>query len=758
MIKIVKLSIFISIIFIIFFGNSTAGNCGSITGTIYSIDTGETVPYVTVQLCGTQMGSISNESGEYIIYNVPLGEYKLKAELLGYKKLVKAISVSDDTISTIDLYLKEVPIPMAEVKVKAQKGSGRGNNPYKTVSKKVNLDMLTSQPGTGGDLLRGIQELPEVQSRSDFSSKMYIRGSGPEHNKIFVDGVPAYFPYRSYGLFSSFNPNLVKSIRLYPGGYPAEFGGRLSAILDIKYRSGSKKKFTPSVDLNAITANGTIEGSLFSPNNTYIISARRTYYDLLLKQNKYQTVYPHFYDTYGKLSLNKNSADQFNLSGWFTREGFRFNQDRNETDERSYNAVAINDGYSDGLRINWKHLGGEHIITEHTAYYIDEFHNLDMRGDIGAEFKNIIREAALKGEIDILTNNIETKSGYIAGMRREKIDWDGYNFPDSLDEERPPDGPDLRPIQEHFHYDSTFFFWAAYASNDLNISKRWTISNGYRLSGGGIINHISLSPRWGLSFRPWKAVRLAYSGGIFYQPPSYASFIEKNYLPELYRNPNIKPERAIHHITELDINSDDGWAFVFSLYRKYLDRLIYDNPAKSLYPDNVGRGEVNGMEISLTRDNDGWVNGNIFYSLSESILQTPVGEYYPNYDQRHTLTIGLDFTLSPHWLLSSHYRYGSGFPYTEIVGRKQGTNSEETPWVPVWGKVNAARYPFYSRLDLRLSFKFDWAQSKWRLYLEGINVLNHKNIYAYKYDREYITRSPITQIPFLPNFGLSIEF
>ena len=109
--------------------------------------------------------------------------------------------------------------------------------------------------------------------------------------------------------------------------------------------------------------------------------------------------------------------------------------------------------------------------------------------------------------------------------------------------------------------------------------------------------------------------------------------------------------------------------------------------------------------------------------------------------------------------MAGKYRWGSGFPYTEIVGRKQGvSNPTETPWVPVWGPTNGARLPQYARLDVRMSRELHWGRTAWEAYVEVLNVLNHKNVFRYEWDREYLTRHARYQLPRLPNVGLSVKF
>lgn len=730
---------------------------GSIFGRIYSSNTGDSVPYASVRVTGTDMGSVSNENGEYFIMNIPPGEYELKITLMGYEDIVKHIVVADSSMVNMDIYMMEVPLPMAGIEVNARRDAHNDIDIFNR-GRRLNPGIIGARPGMVDDLLRQVQEMPEVKARSDFSSKMYIRGSGPEHNIIFIDGVPTYYPYRSFGVYSSFNPNLVENVNLFAGGFPAEYGGRLSAVLDIKYRDGNTKKFRPSFDLNALAAGVSLEGPIDSDHCSYIFSARRTYYDILLKHSSEKTAYPHFYDIYGKLSFGRNSNDFFNLSCWHNGEGFRITQDKDPGDNRSYYARAQNSGSAVGIQGNWRHLEGPLLLIEHTIYSILETRNLDMTGDIGARYKSDFDETAVKGKATYCGNSSQFSIGYIGAVGHERVEWDGYNFPDSLDEERPPDSPDIRPIQEHFHFNQPYTSWAAFVSSDINLSDRWVLSNGYRLSGGGLIDRISLSPRWGLSCNLSDYLILAYSGGIYYQPPTFKACLEKNYLPELWRNPGINPEKALHNIIDLKYNAETRWKMELSLYHKELDDLIYDDPPNSTYPANCGSGAVYGLELTLVRSGDDRLNGNIYYSLSETRLRTPIGNYHPNYDQRHSLSTGLDCMISSHWKASAGFRYGSGFPYTEIVDRKRGTDSELTPWIPVWGEVNAARYPYYSRLDLRLTYRFDWANSRWEVYVEGLNVLNRKNVYAYTYDREYLIRSTINQLPFLPNFGLSVKF
>ncbi|MBD3170563.1 MAG: TonB-dependent receptor plug domain-containing protein, partial [candidate division Zixibacteria bacterium] len=369
----------------------------TVTGTVYSVNTGETVPFATVRVVGTRIGAVSNEKGIYQINGLPPGEWQLKISLLGYKEITREINVAANDIHRTDIYIKEVPIPMAEVEVRGESSQDEKLASVDTGSD-IDLSIIGSRPGMVDDLLRQVQELPQVKARSDFSSKMYVRGSGPEHNIVYIDGIPAYNPYRAFGVVSSFNPDLVEKARLYPGGFPAEFGGRLSAVLDVKYKSGTKKKIKPSLDINALAAGGILEGPLFSDNNTYIISGRRTYYDLFLDSRDAHTVYPHFYDMYSKITFGKNSKNRVDILGWHNGEGFRLSQNKDESDDRSYYARATNSGYSTAQSVNWKHMHSQSLMFETRLYNVGENRKLNMIGDIAADFDSYFKETALEGQ------------------------------------------------------------------------------------------------------------------------------------------------------------------------------------------------------------------------------------------------------------------------------------------------------------------------------------------------------------------------
>ena len=265
-----------------------AQTTSSINGFVRDDATGEPISYANVFLANTSLGAATNQDGYFVITKVPLGPYEINASMIGYGIYNEEIMLFEGMPIRLDIRLKEEVIQTEEILVTAE----RQKFERSMESSQISLDLreINSAPAfVEPDIFRTLQMLPGVQTTSDFSSALYVRGSTPDQNLIMLDGISIYNPYHLGGIFSTFNTDAIKEADFHAGGFPARYGGRMGAILNVINREGNTQKITGMANLSLISSKGLLEGPIPKWNGlkgSWMISGRRTYFDTVINALK----------------------------------------------------------------------------------------------------------------------------------------------------------------------------------------------------------------------------------------------------------------------------------------------------------------------------------------------------------------------------------------------------------------------------------------------------------------------------------------
>ncbi len=317
----------------------TAGftQTGSVRGFVYDIDNGEPVPYVNVIVLKTDnIGAPTDENGFFSIATVPAGNQTLILTYIGYDTLLFPIKVEAGGITSVKLELKQSGITLDGVTISSKTTSKLEEVSISTTT--ITPTQIKRLPSVGGepDLAQYLQILPGVIFTGDQGGQLYIRGGSPIQNKVLLDGMVIYNPFHSIGLFSVFETDIIRNVDVYTGGFSAEYGDRISAVIDINTRDGNKKETVGEVSASPFMARLLLEGPIKKPSAdksslTYLITAKHSYLDKTSK-----IIYPYvnnqegilgnngipysFTDVYGKLSLNSETGNKINLFGFNFRD------------------------------------------------------------------------------------------------------------------------------------------------------------------------------------------------------------------------------------------------------------------------------------------------------------------------------------------------------------------------------------------------------------------------------------------------------
>ncbi|MDT8309776.1 MAG: TonB-dependent receptor, partial [Bacteroidales bacterium] len=343
--------LFLVILFTGFSLQLAAQKTGGIKGFIHNQETGEPVLFANVFLMGTTLGSVSNDDGYFIITEVPIGVYTLRATYVGFDSVVRMIEIKEGAIGNIHIDLA----PRKDILGKFTLEGDRTTDLTETKTSviKVTPKQIDRIPSIGGqsDIAQFLQVVPGIVSTGDQGGQLYIRGGSPIQNKVLLDGMVIYNPFHSIGLFSVFDNEIIQTADIYTGGFNAEYGGRISSVMDIRTRDGNKRTLAGNANISTFGAKVMLEGPLRKSrdidksNTSFILSAKHSYLEeasnLLYEYVSDNGLPFNYTDLYGKMSINSDNGSKVNFFG------FNFN------DRVSYEALSDYQWNSYGIGTNF---------------------------------------------------------------------------------------------------------------------------------------------------------------------------------------------------------------------------------------------------------------------------------------------------------------------------------------------------------------------------------------------------------------------
>jgi len=769
---------------------------GSVSGFISNLKDGEPIHYANVFLENTTQGAVTNADGYYIILDVPDGVYTLTVSVIGYKLEKRNISVGATSRVKAHFDLTPEQIQMEEVIVSAEREK------FKQEIKISSITMDRAQLRTvpvlvEADLFRALQMLPSVSTGSDFSSALYVRGGSPDQNLILLDGITVYNPYHFGGIFSTFNTDAIKEAEFMAGGFPAEYGGRMSSVLDIKNREGNTEEFHGSGNVSLLSSKLLLEGPI--PKGSFMISGRRTYFDAIWEgaRTLYNTVaeepfsfsFPYyFYDMQGKINFNFNDKHRTTLSGFFGNDVLQFNESFQEGNPGE-------DGYSlDYYGVDW--VWGNNTLSLKHRWLI--------RPDLIAKF--FVARSKFQFDVDFLLKN---EYFYINDSDSLNIDTTdiknhtSINMHDYITDWS--EGIDMTWLINKkntlkfgaFHKDIDFALGADFNELSLldsaNHSREWGfyIQEKYRPSPlfifepGLRLTRYENTKKWYPDLRLKAKVlatdQLAFTlaGGTVYQFLQTANFENEMirfidlWFPTTSEQ---EPSKATHFNAGIEYWHNNIQFTLEGYYKKYDHLLTMDEDlgGSQLMSFIEAEGYSYGIELLMkktTGDLTGWIGYS--YMSTKKRESEAAGYYPPKYDRTHNLNVVAQYDIDKRWYFSSSLVWSTGNPYSQIYGNFHYTDPDPgNSWLSrmeIYGERNGERYPPYFRLDIGINRRGKLFKQKATYYFHVINATNHSNVFLYLYENHdaqfdpetntsIIYRQPITMFPILPTFGVEFSF
>mgnify|MGYP000196230013 CR=1 FL=1 len=710
--------------------------------------------------------AITNKYGFYSIPDIPPGTYTLIVRSLGFITFQQEIILTTSEMRK-DIALNENEVQMQEVVVEGMKE----NQPIRTLSTiSVPTELVQHMPSLGGekDVFRVLQLLPGVKSASELSSGLYVRGGSPDQNLVLLDGVIVYNPSHLGGFLSTFNADALRDIRLIKGGFPAEYGGRLSSVLDMTMKEGSKEKIHGAGGINLINSRLTLEGPI-TDNMSFMISGRRMYLDAIFglayltgimnKKQYDETPTYYFYDLNTKLNYTVSPSDRIYLSGYFGRDVL------NTNGNTKFDLVW---GNATG-NLRWTHILSPTMFTNFSLIYTDYSFNSSLQRDTT---KNNTFSSLSKIQ-DIMFRGETQYSAFNNHLIKIGTELTNHTF-------RAATSLDIFTQKELLNQSQKIqtLDGALYAQDEWNITEQLSTNIGGRMYYFQSGNYLALEPRFSASYALAEDLKVKGSYSIAHQ---FLHLIIRNdiTLPTDLWFPstkNIIPSKSQQWIVGIERNFGEEYIATVEGYYKTMENL-YEYKDDAIFTFGIpleeqfakGTGEAYGIEIFFNK-RIGSFTGWLGYTLAWTKRTFPelnLGRtFYARYDRRHDVSLVMIYKFGESWELGATWTYGTGQAYTMPSGQFQ--------WGDVYSSYifsdvierNGYRVPSFHKLDLNFMYNGTFFGMESQLSINIYNAYNRANPFAVYVDTDYYSQAnpppkvlrKLTIFPIIPTFGWNFKF
>lgn len=728
-------------------------------GFITDASNGETLISANIILEGTLRGATSNLSGYYAISGIEPGTYTVRYSYIGFDTVTREVVLAAGESVRLDVELATTEEVLEALEVSADRIT-EGEQRSIGVSQ-IGVATIQQLPQVfEPDVFRSLQLLPGVAQSSDYSSGLYIRGGDPAQTLILLDRTKIYNPSHVFGFFSTFNTDAIKDVRLYKGGFPANYGGVLGSVLDIQNKDGNRRETHGKLSIGLLASRAFAEGPY--SRGSWMVAVRRSTLEPILAALQSIDAVPrafYFYDFNGKINLDASQNDKLSLSFYAGSDYLR---------------SAFTEGIEIKLRYgnrtvagSWVHLWSNQFfsnVTLTTSWY----ESMPRATFSGTNFKQINRviETSIRADFEYYPGPKHDLSGGI---------WTGiFNAPLT----------NFFDDREVFHTRNRVEHASFYLQDTYHPTESWSITAGLRGTYYGYGSHFTLAPRFSLERQLGSDIRLQASAGRYYQ---FLTLITNEVFSGfdfwLTSGEGVKPAYGDQFILGLKTNLSSGITLDTEAYYRTMRQLFVLDPfstglAGLEYSElfAFGEGMARGAEIQLSRQ-EGRINGFIAYTLSHTnrayprLNQDVFGEsrvFVPRNDRLHDLNVVGQWRISRRWELGAVFTYATGQAYTRpeasyTIHDLDFVNGLNQTDLLVSPGLNQSRLPAYHRLDLGVTWTGSLKRfADYTLQIQAINVYARSNtwfIFNEIEDDGTLSRSTIPQIPFpLPNLSFTLDF
>ncbi len=738
----------LSILLAIPFNSARSQTSYTISGTIRDAETGEDLIGASVIVKDLKGVGVSSNSYGYYALTVPAGDHLFFVQFIGYRTKIDTVYLDRD--STMNFALAPEIIKIREVVVTGDRTNKNVTSTEMSASKLEVREIKTIPVLLGEkDILKTIQLLPGIQGAGEGSTGFYARGGGIDQNLIMLDEATVYNSSHLLGFLSVFNSDAIKDVKIMTGGIPAEYGGRLSSVLDIRTNDGNMKEYTGTGGVGLLASRLTFGGPIVVDEGSFNISGRRTYADLFLRLSSDTTINRaslYFYDLNMKANYTLGVQDRVFASGYFGRDNFNYP-----------NLFGFNWGNETGT-LRWNHIFADHLFSNTSLIYSDyKYSNTVSAGTSQFTITSGIQDENFKTDFQYFVNSGSTVKFGVNSIYHTFL-------PGSV---TATSGSSFNGITIANRYALEN---AAYVAHELEVLAGLKLNYGLRFSvftlmGPGIVHSYddngdvltTNSYGSGKVIKTYTGLEPRISANVLVDETSSmkASYVRTAQYLHLLSNSvtsnpsdlwvpssnNVKPQYADQVALGYFRNFDDNeYETSLEIYYKNMQNQIdYKNGADLLLNPDVeallryGRGWSYGAEF-LVRKKYGPVSGWVGYTLStskEQFADINNGQPFPaRQDRTHDISIVMIYEYSDKWTFATTWVYNTGNAVTFPSGNYL---VEQTRLVPYYTERNGYRMPAYHRLDLSATWTLG---PKSKLNFSLYNAYNLLNAYAIYFRRD----------------------
>jgi hypothetical protein len=699
----------------------------TLAGYLHEATTGEPLSGASILLEGTKIGAVTDQYGYYSL-SVPKGRITLSIQNMGSYDTRRQVMVYREGRLNIDLQPKITSLK--NVVVSTEKSNIVRN--MQMGVQRIDIKTIKQVPVVFGesDILRVVMTLPGVKTVGEASTGLNVRGGSADQNLILFNDATIYNPSHFFGLFSAFNPEIVKDIQLFKSGIPSKYGGRLSSVLEVNSREGNKKEFTGSAGIGILTSRFNLEGPISKEKTSFIVGARTTYANWLLKllPNEYKRSRAHFYDVNLGITHEINKKNTLYFTGYMSQDQFNLNNDTayrygNQNLSLKWKHTFNNKWYSTlsgGMDRYWYNISSEaNPVTAYRLSFAVEQYYLKLHTNFYVSPKHTM-------EFGINNLLYKTDPGKYIPLSDKSL-----TIPDEMQQEHAMEN-------------------AVYLSDKFTVSPVFSIEGALRyalysyLGAQTINNYLPGVPRT----ESTRTGTSAYESGKLiksYNSPEIRATMryivdantsikagynrQSQFIHSISNTAAIAPT-DIWKLSDPNIKPQSGDQYSLGLYRNFKENTIetslevYYKSMKDLLDYKSGavlilnhhletdvvstRAKAYGLEL-LIKKNTGKINGWFSYTYSRVKLQMNDttqgalinnGNYYPaNYDKPHDATLVGNFRISHRYSVSLNTTYSTGRPITLPIGMFYLNGAQRT----IYSDRNEYRIPDYFRMDVSMN-------------------------------------------------------
>ncbi len=729
--------------------NLVAQDKYTISGSLTDGENGEGLIGASIKLVDQAKGTITNSYGFYSL-TLPEGTYQIAYSYLGFATITKNI-ILDNNIK-LNVELTESSTTFDEVVINGE-ASNKNVESLDMSKNELSINQIKGIPALMGevDIIKAIQLLPGVQTIGEGGSGFFVRGGSADQNLILLDEANVYNASHLFGFFSVFNPDAVKNVELYKGGIPAQYGGRLASVLDIRMKDGNMKKFSADGGIGLISSRLTLSAPIKKDKGAFMISGRRTYADIfipLANNPDLDGTKLFFYDANVKANYTLNDNNRIYISGYSGRDVLGISDQ-----------FRINWGNATGT-LRWNHIFNDKLFLNSTIVYSNYNYFLGTpetaNPDQTFTWKSNIKDYYLKEDFNYYLNPKNTiKFGLITAYHEISPGKINY-FIDGVENELNTANTNSL---EH----------AAYISNEQKISARFSAIYGLRYShfqniGAGTVysydenykvkdtsyykdgevyqNYGGLEPRLGLKYTldETSSVKASYNRTRQYIQLASNSTSSSPLDIWFSSSPNVKPQYAdqvaIGYFKNIKDNTIETTAEIY--YKKMNNTIDFKDNAQLLVNPylegelRIGTSNSYGLELMAKKNKGKWT-GWLSYTYSRVFRDIPLvndgKRYLANFDQPHNLSFVTSYEFSKRFNMSLNFVYNTG----RAVSMPTGKYVYQGQSIPIYSERNSERLPDYHRLDLSATLKsknYETKKFKGEWVFSIYNVYSRANAYS----------------------------